>query len=130
LLFDLGPKDKWDELFGRDLELEETTRLIATCNWVVVLGPRMAGKTSFVKVVLSELQKSKRYETVYLNLRGARNMQAVLEGLAEAINANRSRVDRLRNFISHVLDSLVEAEIVEKREKSYMIIDLLLEEAL
>src|SRR5579859_6294461 len=101
LLFDLGPKDKREELFGRDEEISEMMRLITTGNWVVVLGPRMTGKTSLVKVVLDELRKKKEYDTIYLNLRGTKSIHELLNKLAESINANKN-LDKLKNFISNI----------------------------
>ena len=50
LLFDLRPKERPEELFGRDSELEEVLRLVKLGSWIVVLGPRIVGKSSLLKV--------------------------------------------------------------------------------
>ena len=103
MFFDLGPKDRKDELFGRDDEIAEMLRLLTLGNWMVVLGPRMTGKTSLVKVTLSELQKrEKKYETLYLNLRGIRSIRGLLESLAEAINANQNIFSKTKKFLANV----------------------------
>jgi hypothetical protein len=54
-LFDLAPKESEEALFGRDREVAELTRLVEARRWVVVLGPRMVGKTSLVKAVRNRL---------------------------------------------------------------------------
>lgn len=55
MLFGLSPKMNRRELFGRDAELEIIKAQATAGNWVVVAGQRMMGKTSLVKVALSEL---------------------------------------------------------------------------
>jgi AAA+ ATPase superfamily predicted ATPase len=103
MFFDLGPKDRKEELFGRDEEISEMLRLLTLGNWIVVLGPRMTGKTSLVKVTLSELQKrEKKYETLYLNLRGTRSIRGLLESLAESINANQDILSKTKKFLANV----------------------------
>ena len=57
-LFDLGPKDSPEALFGRQREVAELTRLVRARRWVVVLGPRMVGKTSLVKAVRNRLNRA------------------------------------------------------------------------
>ncbi|MBS7637135.1 ATP-binding protein [Candidatus Bathyarchaeota archaeon] len=52
MLFDLNPKTSSKELFGRERELEELIRLVRARRWVAVLGPRMVGKTSLVKMAM------------------------------------------------------------------------------
>jgi ABC-type phosphate/phosphonate transport system ATPase subunit len=53
MLFDLKPKDEPGELFGREAELDRMAELLKAGNWVVVLGPRMVGKTSLIKAANS-----------------------------------------------------------------------------
>jgi AAA+ ATPase superfamily predicted ATPase len=55
VLFDLNPKKSPRELFGRENELDELIRLIKARRWVALLGPRMVGKTSIVKVANTRL---------------------------------------------------------------------------
>ena len=55
MLFDLNPKESPRELFGREKELDELIRLIKARRWVALLGPRMVGKTSIVKVANTRL---------------------------------------------------------------------------
>ncbi len=106
MFFDLGPKERKEEFFGRDAEISEMLRLIRLGNWIVVLGPRMTGKTSIVKVALTELRKKKgkerNYEALYLNLRGTRSIRGLLASLAEVINANQDILSRLRKFLTNV----------------------------
>jgi len=57
LLFDLRPKERPEELFGRGSELEEVLRLVGLGNWIVVLRPRMVGKSGLLKVSRAALEK-------------------------------------------------------------------------
>ncbi|WP_434731909.1 ATP-binding protein [Thermogladius sp. KZ2Tp1] len=74
MLFDLRPKEKREELYGREKELEELHRLTES-EWVVVLGRRMTGKTSLLKVFLNEV------DGLYVNLAGVRSMRGFVEEL-------------------------------------------------
>ena len=61
------PKERPEELFGRDSELKEVLRLVRMGSWVVVLGHRMVGKSSLLKVSLAVLEKQ-GYRALYLSL--------------------------------------------------------------
>lgn len=80
-LFNLNPKESPKELFGREKELEELIRLTKAKRWVAVLGPRMVGKTSLLKVAGAELEKAK-IKVVYVNLWGAKGTNGLLRALA------------------------------------------------
>lgn len=85
-LFDLAPKESADSLFGRSKEVAELTRLAEARRWVVVLGPRMVGKTSLVKAVRHRLRRP----GAYVNLWGVRSIQGLVEGLISGINGSAS----------------------------------------
>jgi uncharacterized protein len=90
-LFDLPPKESPDTLFGRNAEVAELTRLVEARRWVVVLGPRMVGKTSLVKAVRSRLRRP----GAYVNLWGVRSVQGLVEGLISGLNESASLRARL-----------------------------------
>jgi uncharacterized protein len=90
-LFDLAPKESPGTLFGRDREVRELTRLVQARRWVVVLGPRMVGKTSLVKAVRTKLRRP----GAYVNLWGVRTVQGLVEGLISGINESASLRARL-----------------------------------
>ncbi|MGC2288663.1 MAG: ATP-binding protein [Thermoplasmata archaeon] len=90
-LFDLAPKETTGSLFGRDLEAAELTRLVSARRWVVVLGPRMVGKTSLVKAVRHRLRRP----GAYVNLWGVRSVQGLVEGLISGLNESASLRARL-----------------------------------
>lgn len=69
MLFDLRPKEKLKDLFGRREEYAELSRLVDAGSWVAVLGKRMTGKTSLIKTY------AKEKGGVYLNLMGARGIE-------------------------------------------------------
>ncbi|AFL65938.1 AAA family ATPase [Desulfurococcus amylolyticus] len=55
MLFDPNPKSKREDLFGREKELEEFNEsLHLNERLIIVSGPRRIGKTSFIRVALSE----------------------------------------------------------------------------
>jgi uncharacterized protein len=90
-LFDLAPKESSGALFGRDREVAELARLVEARRWVVVLGPRMVGKTSLVKAVRNKMRRP----GAYVNLWGVRSVQGLVEGLISGINESASLRARL-----------------------------------
>jgi AAA+ ATPase superfamily predicted ATPase len=66
MLFSLKPKESRKELFDRNEEYEELTRLVNSGLWVAVLGKRMTGKTSLIKAFANE------NNGIYVNLMGAK----------------------------------------------------------
>jgi uncharacterized protein len=97
-LFDLTPKDSPSNLFGRDAELQELSRLVAARRWVVVLGPRMVGKTSLVKAAQTRL----RQPGAYVNLWGVKSVQGLIEGLIAGLNATASLRARITRSLHRV----------------------------
>lgn len=94
-LFNLNPKESPSELFGRDKELDELVRLIKARRWVAVLGPRMVGKTSLIKVANAKL-KNDRIKAIYVNLWGARGTQGLLNALALGLNYEKSLLQKIK----------------------------------
>lgn len=90
-LLDLAPKENAGELFGREAEVRELTRLVEARRWAVVLGGRMIGKTSLVKVVQRRLKRP----GAYVNLWGVRSIHGLLEALVQGLNDSRSLRSRL-----------------------------------
>jgi AAA+ ATPase superfamily predicted ATPase len=90
-LFDLAPKESAQALFGRERELADFTRLIEARRWVVLLGPRMVGKTSLVKAVRNRLHRP----GAYVNLWGVRSIQGLVDGLISGLNETTSLRARL-----------------------------------
>lgn len=97
-LFDLAPKDTPRALFGRDKEMKELSRLIEARRWVAILGPRMVGKTSLVKVAQARMARP----GAYVNLWGVKSVQGMLEGLVHGINESRGLVSKIKGAIHHV----------------------------
>lgn len=90
-LFDLGPKESPEALFGRGRELSELARLVRARRWTAILGPRMVGKTSLVKALRRQL----RLPGAYVNLWGVRSVQGLVEGLISGFNETASLRSRL-----------------------------------
>lgn len=71
MLFDPKPKDRREDLFGRDREVEALEKALnSPTPLIVLLGVRRIGKTSLLKTVLNELN----YPYIYLDLRVLEDM--------------------------------------------------------
>ncbi len=81
MLFDLRPKERLKELFGRRAEYEELSRLVKTGQWVAVLGRRMTGKTSLVKTFAKETGG------IYVNLMEVRGLDGLAQALSQSLGA-------------------------------------------
>ncbi|MBB5255290.1 AAA family ATPase [Sulfurisphaera ohwakuensis] len=99
MLFDLHPKESRKELFGRDNEVDYAIKQLLSGNWLIVGGQREIGKTSLVKVVLNELRKKHGFEGIYINLRGVRSLNSLLNILTSQLNSLKLSVDVKVNFI-------------------------------
>jgi uncharacterized protein len=97
-LFDLAPKESKSALYARDREVAELTRLVEARRWVVLLGPRMVGKTSLVKAVRNQLHRP----GAYVNLWGVRSVQGLVDGLISGLNESASLRSRLTRAARHV----------------------------
>ena len=100
-LFDLNPKESPKELFGREKELEELVHLIKAKRWVAVLGPRMVGKTSLLKVAGTQLEKAK-IKVVYVNLWGAKGTNGLLIALARGLNDEKSILQKIKDVAQRI----------------------------
>jgi AAA+ ATPase superfamily predicted ATPase len=99
MLFDLEPKEEKSELFGRDEQVNELLRLLKSGRWVAVLGPRMVGKTSLIRVVMNELKKEGR-KALYANFFGVSSVASATRLLVERINENKSFLEKLKEKVA------------------------------
>lgn len=97
-LFDLTPKDTPKDLFGRETEFAQLTRLISSGRWVAVLGPRMVGKTSLVKAACRSVDRP----AVYVNLWGARGTLGFMNAFVHGINHSPSLLPRIRGALRRI----------------------------
>ncbi|GGP19069.1 hypothetical protein GCM10007981_01260 [Thermocladium modestius] len=97
MLFGLSPKVDRRELFGRDAELEFIKAQIVAGNWVIVAGQRMMGKTSLVRVALSELGRE-GFRSIYVNLMGIKSLRGLLQRLEEAWRGALGGIDASINL--------------------------------
>ena len=100
-LFNLNPKESPNELFEREKELEELIRLIKARRWIAILGPRMVGKTSLLKVANTKLEKAK-IKTVYANLWGAKATNGLLKALARGLNDEKSLLQKIKDAAKRI----------------------------
>jgi len=108
LLFDLHPKEDRKELFGRDKEIDYAISQLLSKNWLAIGGQREIGKTSFMKVIISEMKKNYGFKGIYVNLRGVRNLSSLLKVILSEINNSKPsfKVAVKLNFIIGVRASL------------------------
>jgi AAA+ ATPase superfamily predicted ATPase len=98
MLFDLNPKESPRELFGREEELDELVRLLKARRWVAVLGPRMVGKTSLVKVANTRIDQN----AVYLNLWGVKGTQGLLNALVHGLSSSRGLLQKVKDGMERI----------------------------
>lgn len=96
-LFDLNPKDSRADFYGKRDKIDDIVRLVKHHSWIVVLGPRMVGKTSIIKVAYNDLPRD--YSHVYLNLWGVQSAGSFLQALAHGINESRTLYEKIKNVI-------------------------------
>lgn len=127
MLFDLRPKERREELFGREEEYRELKRLVDSGLWVAVIGKRMTGKTSLLKTFSNESKG------VYVNLLGARSMEGLVRKLAvesgfrldeislnlEFIQVKWSRV--LEDVFSRIKDRVIALDEVQEVSSHYFL---------
>jgi AAA+ ATPase superfamily predicted ATPase len=101
MLFDLHPKEKSASIYGRDEDLAKIDDHLSAGRWIMILGPRMVGKTSLVKAVGSNLE-DKNITTLYLNLWGVNSMRSLLEGMVFALHNSSRLYSRLKRFLSNI----------------------------
>jgi AAA+ ATPase superfamily predicted ATPase len=94
-LFNLNPKETPEELFGREKEIDELIRLIKARRWVALLGPRMVGKTSLIKVANTKLEKTGT-RAIYVNLWGTKGTHGLLSALAHGVNNEKTIVQKIK----------------------------------
>jgi AAA+ ATPase superfamily predicted ATPase len=100
-LFSLNPKESPSQLFGREQEIDEFTRLVQAGRWVAMLGPRMVGKTSLIKASNMKLEKA-GIRAIYVNLWGTKGTQGLLGAMAEAINNERTLVQKIEETAQEI----------------------------
>jgi AAA+ ATPase superfamily predicted ATPase len=91
LLFDLKPKTKREELFGREKELVELHSALTKYPLTIVTGIRRIGKTSLLKTALNEFKQP----SIYLDARVLDEEGYTRRALYELISQQISRMSGL-----------------------------------
>lgn len=97
-LFDLNPKETPKSLFGREEELDQIVRLIKERRWVALIGPRMVGKTSLIKVANTKLD----HNGIYVNLWGAKSTKGLLNALVTSLNQSKSLLQTIKDGVRRI----------------------------
>jgi len=108
-LFDLRPKTSRDELFDREMELEELHRSVGRgYPLIAVLGIRRIGKTSVLKTFLGEIKG------IYIDLRGIRSTTDLEERVSDALSSSFSRLRRLVEGIRYEISLAKELRCLKR----------------
>ena len=97
-LFDVSPKETPETLFGREKELADLVRLVDAGRWVVVLGPRMVGKTSLIKAASRRITRP----SIYVNLWGARGTLGFARAFVHGLNSSGSLLTKVRGALRRI----------------------------
>lgn len=100
MLFDPRPKERREDLFDREEEIEKLKKSISNQPMTLLLGIRRIGKTSVLKVALNELGAP----YVYLDLRSLEDCSraSLYRLLSEAISGILPKWKRLGEFLKKV----------------------------
>ena len=103
MLFDPRPKERREDLYGRERELQELLEALrGECPLILLLGVRRIGKTSLLKVALRE--SSQPY--IYLDLRVLEeegySKVVLYRMLSEELSRLQSSWNRLRSWLGSV----------------------------
>jgi len=78
-------------LHGRKKEVDKLLKVLHASGWAVVLGPRMAGKTSLSIATAVEYSKKAKTAVIYLNLSTAKSFHDLTVRLLNAVSKLGSR---------------------------------------
>ncbi|KUH32067.1 ATPase [Thermococcus celericrescens] len=98
--FSPRPRERVEELFGRDVEVRRLINALESNSWVAVLGPRMAGKTSLAIASSTEFAKKHGYSTVYIDLRNSTTLREATERILR--NLPRGVIKKLGAYLSSI----------------------------
>lgn len=96
VIFTKKPRDNIDEIFDREREIEQLTFLLQRNEWVIILGPRLSGKTSLAVTV----SKTFNRKVIYVDLVKVKGIRDMVNRVYDAIPKN------LLERISDNLESL------------------------
>ena len=103
MLFDLRPKTKREELYGREEELDELlASLRSETPLVILLGIKRIGKTSLLKTALNELDVPSMYLDVRRLEEEGYSKVVLYRILSEEMNRLSSRGEKLTEALRHV----------------------------
>jgi len=100
MLFDPRPKERREDLFDREKEIEELKESISKQPMTLLLGMRRVGKTSVLKVALNELDAP----YLYLDLRSLEDYSrpSLYRLLSEALSGILPKWKRLEGFLKNI----------------------------
>ena len=121
-MFDLRPKTRREDLFDRERELEELYRRVERGYPIIaLLGVRRIGKTSVLRVFLSEVSG------VYVDMRGVVKRCDLEARLSESMSSSLSKLKRFLEGIRGVSVSGLSLEIKWRGRDSISFAGLLAE---
>ncbi|GAB6100959.1 ATP-binding protein [Thermococcus atlanticus] len=98
--FSPRPRERVEELFGREAEVRRLINTLESNSWVAVLGPRMAGKTSLAIASSREFAKRYGYSVVYIDLRNSTTLREATERILR--NLPRGVIRKIGRYLSAI----------------------------
>ncbi len=117
MLFDVKPKERREELFGRDEELNTLHNYVSNLIGAVVYGIRRIGKTSLVKVYCNEVKNCIYVDARKLYETGNVSVDAFIE---EITRNNKSMFDEIEIDLK-----IIRAKRSKKREKLSKVLEMM-----
>jgi len=105
MLFDLRPKDKREELFDREKEIEVIKRSAQDYPVTLILGIRRVGKSSLLRVALNEMKNG-----IYIDVRklhfdsgGWITNEVLIQAFERALNSLNPKIKKeLLDYLKHI----------------------------
>lgn len=94
--FSTKPRGELEELYDREKEIKQVEGIIRRGDWLSIMGPRMVGKTSLAKVVLSVFE-DEGWDTLYVDLTGVNTAKDLFATLYAQVPKKIS--DKLKDVI-------------------------------
>jgi len=114
--FSPRPRERVNELFGRETEVRRLINALESNSWVAVLGPRMAGKTSLAISSSREFAKRHGYSVVYIDLRNSTTLREATERILR--NLPRGVIKKLEASLSSITIKGLEVRLKQNTSAS------------
>ena len=120
MLFDPRPKERREELYDREEEIEKIKEYVQRYPFTIILGMRRVGKSSILKVVINEIKPA-----VYIDARklhfesgGWITSESLIRSLEKEINSMDSSIKRALKYVLQNVEGVSFAGMKIKFDKN------------